>query len=78
MTAQTIILSIEDKPGHSYMHGFHLGTDLRLARQITEEMFHARVKNEMPVVTMAIFAGNKMLDCYMGDKWMSETSDDDL
>ena len=65
---QTFVLSIEDFAGHSFQHGFHLGTDEKLARQIAEEKFHARVANNMPVVTVALFLGNKMFDCFDG-RW---------
>jgi hypothetical protein len=65
------ILSIETTSGQSQMHGFHLGTDERLARQIAEEKFHARVAYGLPVVTVALFRNGKMVDCY-GGRWFSE------
>lgn len=67
------ILSIETEPGKSVQHGFHLGTDLRLAMQIAAERFHARVSNNQPVITVALMRDGKMVDCYYGDKWHSET-----
>lgn len=35
------VLSIEYPDGSVKQHGFHLGTDLRLAKQIAEERFDA-------------------------------------
>ena len=66
---QTFVLSIEDVAGHSFQYGFHLGTDERLARQIAEEKFNARVANNMPVVTVALMRAGKMVDCFDG-VWM--------
>jgi len=71
MTATTpFVLSIEDVPGHSYMHGFHLGTDERVARQIAEGIYHGRVKYGLPVVTVALMRSGKMIDCY-GGRWFN-------
>lgn len=61
-------LSIEDTAGHSFQHGFHLGTDEGLARQIAEEKFNARVEHNLPVVTVALMHKGKMIDCYDG-RW---------
>jgi hypothetical protein len=60
------ILSIETSHGHSFQHGFHLGTEERLARQIAEEKFHARVKHGLPVITVALIRAGKLVDCYDG------------
>ncbi len=35
------LLSIEPSGGKTFHHGFHLGTDLALAKTIAEERFHA-------------------------------------
>ncbi len=67
----TFVLSIEDTAGHSFQHPFHLGTDEKLARQIAVEKFQARVQYGLPVVTVALMRGNKMVDCYDG-VWASE------
>lgn len=72
MTKQVFTLSIEDTAGHSFQYGFHLGTDEKLARQIAEEKFHGRVKFGIPVVTVALFQGAKMIDCFLGDRWQNE------
>ncbi len=68
---QVFTLSIEDTVGHSFQHGFHLGTDEKLARQIAEEKFNARVKYNLPVVTVALIKAGKIVDCFDG-KWSSE------
>ena len=67
---QTITLSIETEAGKSFQHGFHLGTQLPLAKQIAEEKFHARAKHGLPVYTVALIQGRKMLGCYDGKDWM--------
>jgi hypothetical protein len=41
MTDSPYILSIEYPGGYTKTHGFHLGTDERLAKQIAEEKFDA-------------------------------------
>jgi hypothetical protein len=41
MTNDPYTLSIEYPGGKVKQHGFHLGTDLRLAKQIGEEKFDA-------------------------------------
>lgn len=70
----TFTLSIEDVAGHSFQHGYHLGTDEQIARQIAVEKFHARIEHKLPVVTVALLRGNKMVDCYDG-VWASERDD---
>jgi len=62
-------LSIEDVAGHSFQHGFHLGTDEQLARQIAEEKFHARIKHGLPTVTVALMQRGKLVGCYDGS-WL--------
>ncbi len=71
MTSTQITLSIETAPGHCVQHGFHLGTDERLARQIAEEKFNARRNHNIPVVTVAILRAGRMIDWYDG-KWGSQ------
>lgn len=66
------VLSIETSSGVSEQHPFHLGTDERLARQIAVEKYNARVANGLPVVTVALMRDGRMVDCYVGDRWASE------
>jgi hypothetical protein len=62
----TFTLSIEETAGNSFLHGFHLGTDERLARQIAEEVFNARVKYGQPIVTVALIRDRKLVDVFDG------------
>lgn len=66
MTKPTFTLSIEETAGTSRQHGFHLGTDERLARQIAEEKFHAMRKHAMPIVTVALIREHRLFDVYDG------------
>jgi hypothetical protein len=63
---QPYILSIETAEGRSFRHGYHLGTDETLARQIAEEKFHARVNAGLPTVTVALIRDGRMIDCFDG------------
>ena len=40
-------LSIEKDTGEVVQHGFHLGTDLRVAMTIAEELFTGRNKSKL-------------------------------
>lgn len=62
-------LSIEPTEGATFTHGFHLGTDESLARQIAEEKFHARNKAGMFTRTVALMRRGKLVACYDGT-WM--------
>lgn len=62
----TIQLSIEPTEGKAFLHGFHLGTDLRLAKQIAEEKFHARNDYGMWTRTVALILKGKIIACYDG------------
>lgn len=77
MTTSTFTLSIETTEGQSFQYGFHLGTQEPLARQIAEEKFHARVKHNMPTVTVALLRNGRMYDCYDGRCWFSDLGMDD-
>lgn len=69
----TFILSLEDKPGHSTQHGFHLGTIECIARQITEEKMQTCRDNNWPMVTMALIRDGKIFDVlYRDGKWHSD------
>lgn len=68
----TYLLSIEDRPFHSFRDGFHLGTDLKLAKQLAAERFHGRLKAGMPTVSVAVLDQKGMVvDVYDG-QWSSE------
>ncbi len=69
----TLILSIEETEGKSRQHGFHLGTDEKLARQITTEKMQAFITYHMPVVSMALIRNRKIVDVLYADgEWQSE------
>lgn len=69
---QPFTLSIERTlDGQVRQHGFHLGTDERLARQIAEEKFHALNAAGMFTRTVALMRAGKMVDCY-GGQWFSQ------
>lgn len=66
------VMSIEIAEGRSAVHGYHLGTDERLARSIVEERFHGRVKFGLPTVTIALMRDRKVVDVFDGSRWSSE------
>ncbi len=68
----TFYASIEDEPGHSFQHGFHLGTHVDMARSICREIYYRRVNNNEPVVTVGLKRNGLLVDTFMGDKWQSE------
>ncbi len=68
---QTYTLSIEPVGAKAFQYGYHLGTQLPLAKQIAEEKFHARNKHGLLTVTVALFRGGDMVDVYDGS-WSSE------
>jgi hypothetical protein len=70
MTFAPFCLSIETTSGKSEQYGFHLGTDEKLARQIAEEKFNARVRHGLPVVTVALMR-RKIVDVFDG-KWFND------
>jgi hypothetical protein len=74
MSDNIIRLSIEPTGGKCFQHGFHLGTDIRLARQIAEERFHARNANGEPTCTVALIRNRCIVGVYDGcwDKELPE------
>ena len=64
-------LSIEPVGEKAFQDGFHLGTDLALAKRLAAERWHGRNNFGMPTATVAIFLKGKMVDCYDG-QWNSE------
>jgi len=65
-------MSIEESFGNSKQYGFHLGTDEKLAREIVQDKFKARVAFNMPTVTIALMRNKKIIDVFYGDKWASD------
>ncbi len=66
---QTITLSIEPFDGKSYQHGFHLGTDIDLAKTIAAEYFNA---NQDKWRTVALKSNGKIIDVFDG-KWFQDS-----
>ncbi len=68
--------SIETDAG-TYQHGFHLGTDERVARELIEELCDKRVpKIGTRVVSVALIQNGMMLDCYGCGYWSSDCWED--
>lgn len=66
MANQVFCLSIETDAG-TYQHGFHLGSDERVARNIAEETLkHARPKIGTRIVTVALMRDHRIFDVYGG------------
>lgn len=76
-TSSPFILSIEPVNGEAFRHGFHLGTDLEVARKIAVEGFAARNKLGGDYVTrsVALIRDEKIVDVFDG-KWSSEYHQD--
>jgi hypothetical protein len=71
MNLPTFTLSIETDAG-TYQHGFHLGTDERLARKLTVERFAAQHPRQgTKIKTIALKADGKLVDFYDGE-WLSD------
>ncbi len=69
-------LSIEETEGKSYQHGFHLGTDETLARQIVTEKMQAFRTYSLPVVSMALIRDRKIVDVlYIDGTWQNATGE---
>lgn len=66
-------LSIEKTAGQATPYGFHLGTDLALARTIVQEKMAAFVAHQLPVVTMALKRNGKIVDVlYPDGSWHND------
>jgi hypothetical protein len=63
----TFILSIEETEGKSRQHGYHLGTDEPLARQIVEEKMRYFVEHNLPIISMALIKDCKTVDTLYSD-----------
>lgn len=70
MTDAPFLMSVESTHGNATVHGFHLGTIESIARQIVEEKFHAMLRNNMPVRTIALIRNRRIVDVYSGE-WES-------
>jgi hypothetical protein len=73
------VLSIEPTEGKTFQHGYHLGTDERLARKIAEETFTARNgaainHPSMWTRTVALMRDGRLFDTFDG-RWASDMHD---
>ncbi len=59
-------LSIEPTGKPAFQHGFHLGTDERVARQFAEEIFRTRNNTHRDTCTVALIRDRKIVDIYDG------------
>ena len=67
------VLSIEDRPGHSYDHGFHLGTVESVAREIAEDKMRCCRENQWPMVSLGLKWEGKLVDTlYRDGTWHSQ------
>jgi len=62
------VLSIEPQSGNSFRHGFHLGTDSRVARDIAEGYFR-----ENGAKTVALMRDRKIFDLFDGRTWTRDS-----
>lgn len=70
---QPYILSIETSEGHSFKHGYHLGTDLEIAKTIAAERYEGRVKVGLPTITVAVMLSDRIVDVYYGNgEWHND------
>jgi hypothetical protein len=67
MNKTTFTLSIEPTGKPAFVHGFHLGTDEKIACQIAEEMFHGRNKAGDRTCSVALIRGRKFVAFYDGE-----------
>ena len=70
----TFFLSMERRIGEKpELHGFHLGTNERIARSIVNEKMATCRENGWPMVTMGLLRDGKVFDiCYRNGKWHSQ------
>lgn len=70
--SEPFVMSIEENEGHSKLHGFHLGTDERLARELVQDRFAGRSKAGQHTVSIALMRGGKIVDVFYGNIWNSQ------
>jgi len=62
----TITMHVEVSPGEVVQHGFHLGTDMGLARQMAEERFHSST-----CLGVFLERNGRIEELFDGDSWYS-------
>ena len=69
---QPFTLSIEETEGKSRAHGFHLGTDERVARIIVQDKMSAFINYGKDIVSMALKRDGRIIDVLYSDlTWQS-------
>jgi len=68
------VLSIEPCNGPVYQHGYHLGTDEKVARWFAAEMYR-RVNDARGCYTTALIRNGQLVDTFDGRDWHSEIVD---
>lgn len=69
----TFTASVETRNG-TFQHPFHLGTDVRTAMDLAQELFTHRY-HQLELVTIALMLDGRMYDVYDGTTWSSEDVD---
>jgi hypothetical protein len=70
-TPSPFLLSIEPVGGKAYTHGYHLGTDEKIAREFAQELW-TRVNNGIGCTTVALIRERRIYDVWDGVQWVSE------
>lgn len=77
ISTPTFSLSIETDAG-TYQHGYHLGTDERMARSFAAEIcLKRRPKIGTRIRTVALIFDGRMVDVFDGGDWQSDLVADD-
>lgn len=69
--ATPFTLSIEPCNRPVFLHGYHLGTDPKVARQFAEEIFTRHHDSGTSLYTVALMRDGQMFDVYDGRDWFS-------
>lgn len=71
-TQTPFVLSIEPCNRPTFKHGYHLGTDERIARRFAEQTFTQHHENNTALYTVALMRDGKIFDVYDGRSWFSD------
>lgn len=69
--------SVETDAG-TYRHGYHLGTQEDLARNIIEEIARGAPRMGTRIVTVALMKDGKIEDVYDGRDWVNDLPWEDV
>jgi uncharacterized protein (UPF0254 family) len=68
---EPFILSVEPCKGETYKHGYHLGTDEKVAKEFAQEVFK-RVNTETGCYTVALMRNGRIFDVFDGRDWIND------